>query len=165
MQLAVPRRRAAPLALGLVFALAPSARAETDTLSVAEREDHSPYLTAQATGAPSVIWIASAPDAPPRLSAVFRREERFVAHPLDAVRGLLELAWATTVHKAQGSEHDEVALLLPEQDLPRLLTREVVYTAITRARRVVHVVGEPALLARAIRRRVERSTGIGERLG
>ncbi|MCB9593804.1 MAG: AAA family ATPase [Sandaracinaceae bacterium] len=111
-----------------------------------------------------LLWVAAAADATPRLSAVFRREDRFVAHPLEAVRGLLELAWATTVHKAQGSEHDEVALLLPEQDHPRLLTREVIYTAITRARRVVHVVGDPIALGRAVRRRVERSTGIGERL-
>ncbi|MCA9605947.1 MAG: AAA family ATPase, partial [Myxococcales bacterium] len=111
-----------------------------------------------------LLWVAPSATAAPRLSAVFRREDRFVAHPLDAVRGQLELAWATTVHKAQGSEHDEVALLLPDQDHPRLFTREVVYTAITRARRRVHIVGDAALLARAVRRRVERATGIGEGL-
>ncbi len=108
-----------------------------------------------------LLWVAPASAAPPRISAVFRRDDGFVAHPLEAVRGLLELGWATTVHKAQGSEHDEVALLLPAQDHPRLLTREVVYTAITRARRRVHVVGDPGLLARAVRRRIERRTGIG----
>ncbi len=133
---------------------------------IVTRNDYEPGLFNGDRGV--LLWVAAGPDAradaPPRLSAVFRREDRFVAHPLDAVRSQLELAWATTVHKAQGSEHDEVALLLPEQDHPRLLTREVVYTAITRARRRVHVVGDRALLARAVKRRVERDTGIGEGL-
>ena len=80
------------------------------------------------------------------------------------MRGSIELGFATTVHKAQGGEHDRVALLLPETDSPRLLTREIVYTAITRARRSVLLVGSPELLARAAARRVERSTGIAERM-
>src|SRR5690606_28120208 len=66
----------------------------------------------------------------PRTSAVFRKDEGFIAHPIEAVRASIELGFATTVHKAQGSEHDHVALVLPETDSPRLLTREIVYTAI-----------------------------------
>jgi len=111
-----------------------------------------------------LLWVADAPRAPQRLCAVFRREASFVAHPLEAIRPTLELGWATTVHKAQGSEHDEVALLLPQQDHPRLLTREVVYTAITRARRRVEIVGDPALLDAAVSRQIDRSSGIAERL-
>ncbi|MBX3274947.1 MAG: AAA family ATPase [Sandaracinaceae bacterium] len=107
-----------------------------------------------------LLWVAPDAGSTPRLCAVFRREERFAAFPLDAIRGVLELAWATTVHKAQGSEHDEIVLLLPSEDHPRLCTREVVYTAITRARRRVDVVADPTLLARSIRRRVERTTGL-----
>ena len=68
-----------------------------------------------------------------------------------------------TVHKAQGSEFDHVALVLPDADMP-LLTRELVYTAITRARRSVLVVGERDLLARAVSRAVERHCGVAERL-
>ncbi len=99
-----------------------------------------------------------------RLSAVFRRGDGFVAHPLESVRGVLELGYATTVHKAQGSEHDVVAILLPETDSPRLLTREVIYTGLTRARRAVVLVGDRALLDRAVHRAIERSSGVSERL-
>ncbi|HJL18316.1 MAG TPA: AAA family ATPase [Sandaracinaceae bacterium LLY-WYZ-13_1] len=111
-----------------------------------------------------VLWTRGEDDPSPRPSAVFRRDDGFAAHPLEAVRSSVELGFATTVHKAQGSEHDAVALLLPETDSPRLLTREIVYTAITRARRAVLVVGRRALLERAVERRVERSTGVRERL-
>jgi exodeoxyribonuclease V alpha subunit len=74
----------------------------------------------------------------------------------------LSLAFAMTVHKAQGSEFDHVALVLPDADLP-LLTRELVYTAITRARRSVLIVAEAELLKRAVSRTVERYSGVAER--
>jgi exodeoxyribonuclease V alpha subunit len=85
--------------------------------------------------------------------------------PLADVAHLVERAWALTVHRAQGSEHERVALLLPETDVPRLLTRQIVYTAVTRARRAVTIVGAPALLAAAVARRDERTTGLGRRGG
>ena len=72
-------------------------------------------------------------------------------------------AFAMTVHKAQGSEFDDVTLVLPETDLP-LLTRELVYTAVTRARRSVLIVGERGLLERAVARTVQRFSGVAERL-
>jgi exodeoxyribonuclease V alpha subunit len=82
---------------------------------------------------------------------------------LDAIAGELALAFALTVHKAQGSEYDRVALVLPDVDVP-LLTREVVYTALTRARRSVVVVGDPALLELAITRSRSRTSGIAAKL-
>lgn len=80
--------------------------------------------------------------------------------PMLDVRDTIERAWALTVHRAQGSEHERVALLLPERDVPRLLTREIVYTAITRARRAVQIVGDPALLTAAVARKQDRRTGL-----
>lgn len=74
-----------------------------------------------------------------------------------------EAAWALTVHKSQGSEFDEVVLVLPDRDSP-LLTRELIYTAITRARRRVEIWGAPAILAAALSRRIERSGGLPEAL-
>jgi exodeoxyribonuclease V alpha subunit len=68
-----------------------------------------------------------------------------------------------TVHQAQGSEFDHVALVLPEADMP-LLTRELLYTAMTRARRSVLLVAETDLLARAVSRTLERHCGVAERL-
>jgi exodeoxyribonuclease V alpha subunit len=97
-----------------------------------------------------------------RLMAVFPRREGFAAFPVDALPDLAP-AFAMTVHKAQGSEFDHVALVLPGADMP-LLTRELVYTAVTRARRSVLVVGEANLLARAVSRAVERHCGVAERL-
>ena len=96
------------------------------------------------------------------LAAVFPRRERFEAFPLDSLVDLAP-AFAMTVHKAQGSEFDHVALVLPEADTP-LLTRELLYTAVTRARRSVLIVGEPELLARAVARPIERFSGVAERL-
>jgi exodeoxyribonuclease V alpha subunit len=100
--------------------------------------------------------------AGPELAAVFPRGEAFEAFPLDALADLAP-AFAMTVHKAQGSEFDHVALVLPESDMP-LLTRELIYTAMTRARRTVLLVGERDLLARAVSRGIARHSGVAERL-
>lgn len=116
-------------------------------------------------GDQGLVLLTAAPGESARPSAVFRRDAGFVAFPLESVRASIELGYATTVHKAQGSEHERVALLLPETDSPRLLTREIVYTAITRARRGVLIAGSPELLARAAQRKIERETGIADRLG
>lgn len=96
--------------------------------------------------------------------AVFRRGDSYVAYPLSLLRGSLEPAWAATVHRAQGSEYDHVAILLPAVQL-RPLTRELLYTAITRARRSVLIVGSEAVLRSGVEHRLERDSGLGERLG
>jgi exodeoxyribonuclease V alpha subunit len=57
-----------------------------------------------------------------------------------------------------------VALVIPEADMP-LLTRELLYTAMTRARRSVLIVGSLDLLARTVSRAVDRHSGVAERLG
>ncbi|MCL2448083.1 MAG: exodeoxyribonuclease V subunit alpha [Polyangiaceae bacterium] len=100
--------------------------------------------------------------ATPCRMAIFPRGSSFVAFAVDAIADLAP-AFAMTVHKAQGSEFDHVTLVLPETDSP-LLTRELVYTAVTRARRSVLIVGPRSLLARAVGRVVERCSGVAERL-
>ena len=72
-----------------------------------------------------------------------------------------ETAFAMSVHKSQGSELDEVAVVLPEARSP-LLTRELLYTAVTRARRRVVLYGTEAAVRAAVARRVERSTSLRE---
>jgi exodeoxyribonuclease V alpha subunit len=109
-----------------------------------------------------VIRVVSSVDDDPRLMAVFPRGETFEAFPLD-VLGEVAPAFAMTVHKSQGSEFDHVAVILPDADLP-LLTRELLYTAMTRARRSVLLVGSQELLARAVSRTVERFSGVAEKL-
>jgi len=75
-----------------------------------------------------------------------------------------ESAFAMTVHKAQGSEFDEVCLQLPRTD-SRVLSRELLYTAITRARSVLHVAGGAEVIAAALGRHAGRVSGLGWRLG
>ncbi len=77
--------------------------------------------------------------------------------------GAVETAFAMTVHRAQGSEFDEVVVLLPGA-ASRVLTRELLYTAITRARRSVVLVGKEDSLRAAINRPIARATGLTSRL-
>lgn len=101
--------------------------------------------------------------SPQRFRLVFPRGEDFAVFSLDALRMHVELAFAMTVHKSQGSEFDEVALLLPTEEIP-LATREMLYTGVTRARRAVVLVGAPALVAAATARPGERFSGLADKL-
>lgn len=95
--------------------------------------------------------------------AIFRVGGELRPFAIEALRDRLELAWALTVHKSQGSELDAVALLLPHEDLP-LVTRELLYTAITRARTGVAICGSKAILAAGAKRRALRHSGLARRL-
>ena len=83
--------------------------------------------------------------------------------PVGALRGSLELAHAITVHKSQGSEYEEALLVLPAADMP-LLSREILYTGMTRASRTLVIAGDPELLAVGAARPAERYTGLVEAL-
>ncbi|WP_101948083.1 exodeoxyribonuclease V subunit alpha [Mycobacterium sp. 3519A] len=75
----------------------------------------------------------------------------------------VETMHAMTIHKSQGSQADEVTVLLPQED-SRLLTRELFYTAVTRAKERVRVVGAEAAVRAAIERRALRASGLAQRL-
>lgn len=75
-----------------------------------------------------------------------------------------ESAFAMTVHKAQGSEFDEVWLQLPRHD-SRVLSRELVYTGLTRARSRLHLAGRADILQQALQRHASRISGLAWRLG
>lgn len=72
-------------------------------------------------------------------------------------------AYASTVHRSQGSEFDHVTLVLPDES-SLVLTRELLYTAITRARRSLTIVGTPDVVRRAVERRTARASGVARRL-
>lgn len=74
-----------------------------------------------------------------------------------------EPVFAMTVHKSQGSEFDAVLLVAPPADSP-LATRELLYTGITRTRRRLVLAAGPAAIAVACARRVERDSGLVDRL-
>lgn len=95
----------------------------------------------------------------PELRAVFAQPGGWMAFPVAALRPRLERAFATTVHQSQGSEHDHVAVVLPAGDIP-LLSRELLYTALTRARRSVTLLGPADVLGACIERQVRRYSGV-----
>lgn len=74
-----------------------------------------------------------------------------------------ESAFAMTVHKAQGSEFDEVWLQLPRRD-NRVLSRELIYTGMTRARQSLHVLGSAEVVEAALARHASRLSGLAARL-
>lgn len=100
-------------------------------------------------------------------------ERAFIAGQADAGRArgfpLPQLpdavtAWAMSIHKAQGSEFDTVYVVLPDRD-SRILSRELLYTAVTRAKSKVVLVGPEATLRNAIEKTARRESGLGYRLG
>ena len=74
-----------------------------------------------------------------------------------------ESAFAMTVHKAQGSEFEHVVFQLPTRDA-KVLTRELLYTAITRARSVLHMAGSAEVIRTALARHSSRISGLAARL-
>lgn len=80
-----------------------------------------------------------------------------------AILPAVESAYALTVHKSQGSEFDHVAIVLPSGPSP-ILSRELIFTGITRARQSVTIVGPPERVREAIGRQVARASGLSDRL-
>ena len=109
-----------------------------------------------------VVWCRR-PGEAPALTAFFQRAGALRGFPVAELAGDLEHAFAMTVHKAQGSEFEGVALILPERPMA-LLTRELLYTGITRASRAVLLVGSPEMVERAARNKSRRFSAVRDRL-
>ncbi len=71
-----------------------------------------------------------------------------------------ELAFAMTVHKSQGSEFEDTCLILPDDRQHRLLSREILYTAVTRASRRLIVCGTVPVFEAALERTINRTSGM-----
>ena len=74
-----------------------------------------------------------------------------------------EPGWALTVHKSQGSEFEEVVVVLPELDSP-VLCRELLYTAVTRARGKISIVAQEEIFKLSVKRQTLRHSGLADRL-
>ena len=70
-----------------------------------------------------------------------------------------ELAFATTIHKSQGSEYHSVLMILPADPEEKLLNREILYTGVTRTKRALTIFGSREVLEKTIRRKSVRTTG------
>jgi len=97
------------------------------------------------------------------LWVVFEGGAELRLYPLHMVTQLLEYAFVLTVHKSQGSEFDTIALSLPMQNT-MTLSKPLVYTAITRAKREVLVLGSTYQLMTASQTPLERFTTLQSRL-
>ena len=71
-----------------------------------------------------------------------------------------EYGYAITIHKSQGSEYGNVCIVLPTEDTAPILTREILYTAITRTMRGVSIYGGLSALKRCVTHRIERRSGM-----
>jgi exodeoxyribonuclease V alpha subunit len=74
-----------------------------------------------------------------------------------------ETAYAMTIHKGQGSEFDNVFIILPERETP-VLSRELIYTAITRAKNRVCLMSDLHVLCHAVEHQTERRSGLRDAL-
>jgi exodeoxyribonuclease V alpha subunit len=104
-----------------------------------------------------VLW----PDAQGEFHAHFDQSNP-AGVPLQRLHGF-EAGLVSTVHKAQGSEYAHVLLLIP-QSSSQLLSHQLLYTAITRAKASLRIVGDWSVLQRALRNRTSRQTGLNRRL-
>ena len=106
------------------------------------------------------------------MKAVFEVEGKFktfFGHQLN----YLQPAYATTVHKSQGSEFDHLALILPELSIDpkigkpepvrmrNIMSREMLYTALTRSKKSVLILGEKTVLETAALNKEKRYSGLG----
>ncbi|MBI3412072.1 MAG: exodeoxyribonuclease V subunit alpha [Planctomycetes bacterium] len=93
------------------------------------------------------------------LRVIFQRQGGFLTFAPEALPSH-ELGFALTIHKSQGSEYDRVLVVLPPEGGRRLLTKELVYTAVTRARKLAIVCSTPEVLRLAISRKCAREAGL-----
>jgi len=93
------------------------------------------------------------------LRVVFPRQAGFVSFPAEALPAH-ELGFALTIHKSQGSEYGQVLVVLPPEGGRQLLTKELLYTAITRAKALAVLCGTRAVLRQAISRQIVREAGL-----
>lgn len=106
------------------------------------------------------VIVAASGESPPL--AMFERAGELVGFsPLRLAS--VETVYAMTIHKSQGSQFDTAAVLLPAADSP-ILTRELLYTAVTRARTRLILVGSEETVRAAVGRPVTRASGLRERL-
>ena len=97
-----------------------------------------------------------------RVGAAFARGEETIEHSPSRL-GAVDTVYAMTVHKSQGSQFASAAVLLPAPD-SRILTRELLYTAATRAQRRLILAGTEESVRAAVGRPVARASGLGRRL-
>jgi len=104
----------------------------------------------------------AAPPTGRRKDAVFALGDEVIRVPVTRLEEVATVH-ALTIHRSQGSEYGHAIVVLPEARSP-LLTRELLYTGITRAAKQVTVIGAEDVIRKAIERPIRRATGLAARL-
>ncbi len=102
-------------------------------------------------------------DSQPRLKVFFELPDGSVKSVLPSRVPEHETAYAMTIHKSQGSEFEHTLMILPPEFTP-ILTRELIYTGITRAKKRLSLYVDDGVMKRGIKVRTERASGLIERL-
>ena len=97
------------------------------------------------------------------LKAWFEDSEGKIIPFIPGLLSSVETVYAMTIHKSQGSEFDRVMLVLPDVENISILTRELVYTGLTRAKSRILLQGREAIILQAANVRVQRASGIAQR--
>ena len=119
------------------------------------------YRNGLFNGDTGMIW--KTPSGKSRLRAYFPSEDGKLREFSPTHLPQNETAYAVTIHKSQGSEYDNVLIILPDK-ISALLSRELIYTAVTRARKRVEIWGSPEIIRYAVSSRIIRSSGLKDML-
>ena len=107
--------------------------------------------------------ILADPERPGRRVAAFWADDGTVRTISPARLPAAETCFAVTIHKSQGSQFDHAVVVLPDDPSP-LLTRELLYTAVTRAAYRVTILGRRSIVRDALSRPIQRASGLQQRL-
>jgi exodeoxyribonuclease V alpha subunit len=91
--------------------------------------------------------------------AYFKSFDSYFCFSLDLLPAW-EPAYALTVHKCQGSEFDNILIVLPADEKHRLLRRQMIYTAVTRAKKRIVIYGKSSAIQNALKQKIERESGL-----
>jgi exodeoxyribonuclease V alpha subunit len=107
--------------------------------------------------------IFNDPDKKGETKAYFKENDNTIRAFHPSVLPEHETVYAMTIHKSQGSEFDNVMLVLPENESP-VLTRELLYTAVTRTKEKIQIIGSEKIISYAVSRNIERRSGLKDML-
>ncbi|OAN14036.1 exodeoxyribonuclease V subunit alpha [Photobacterium jeanii] len=110
------------------------------------------------------MYEPSEPGVKPRLRVYFEMPDGSIYGVLPSRLPEHDTAYAMTIHKSQGSEFADTLMVLPNEYSP-ILTRELVYTGVTRAKARLHFFAQPDVVSRAVRICTDRASGLAQLLG
>jgi len=98
-----------------------------------------------------------------QLRAYFQVEEKIISYPVSSINRY-KTVFAMTIHKSQGSEFKNIVVILPKKQEHKLISRELLYTAVTRAKNNVLIISDENVLLSAVGQKTQRISGIKDRI-